>query len=786
MTPHAIFATILIMNVCGQHFSKSVLSEISGIISAEPEVSRRELSRRVCQIIGWRSPNGRLKDMSCRKALLVLERRGILDLPPRKPSYGLTPLNRQAREVDIPDVQCSLRQLGEIIIEPIDNRFSIESKDWFSLLDNYHYLGSGPLCGGQIRYVVKSAKHGYLGALAFTSAAWAMAKRDEYIGWSQNARIFNLQHVVSNARFLILPTVKVKNLASHVLAQALSRLPADWERRYNVRPVLVETFVDPTRFDGACYKAANWTYIGDTAGRRDGIRKNIFVIGLCSDWREQLCREPEIRLGDRPGVESPANWAEEEFGTVRFNDDRLKKRLYIIAQDFFNQTQENVPQACGSKARTMGAYRFFQNSKVTMDVILTAHTEAAIKRIKEHPIVLAPQDTTPLNYSTHSKTKGLGPIHNKKNKAVGLILHDTLAFTEDGVPLGVLDGQCWARDPKDKGKSDRRKGLPIEQKESMKWLRSYRRVAEIQQVCPQTMLVSMGDRESDIYELFDEARHTINGPELLIRAEKTRKRKVVIQTEEGEGKQFLWDFMDHQPISGALQIHIPRTANRQARDARIDVRFAKVNIAPPKNFSKHSPIPVWVVYALEAGTAPNVIKPVSWMLMTTVPVNNFQDAAKRVEWYTRRWGIEVYHRTLKSGCLIKNRQFGKADRITTCLGIDMVVAWRVYHLTMLGRVSPDSPCTAFFNDIEWKALCIFTSKNPVPPTSPPSMRDAVRMVGATGGHLGRKGDGHPGTQTVWKGLQRLDSAVEMYALLTNQSLPPPEYPRDLSNGAKYG
>ena len=153
--------------------------------------------------------------------------------------------------------------------------------------------------------------------------------------------------------------------------------------------------------------------------------------------------------------------------------------------------------------------------------------------------------------------------------------------------------------------------------------------------------------------------------------------------------------MDRQPISGASRIHIPRHANHSARDAKVDIRFAKVDIAPPKNLPKHSPIPVWVVYALEAGADPNVKKPVSWMLMTTAPVNTFKDAAKRVIWYTRRWGIDEYHRILKIGCRIENRQLETADRITTCLGIDMVMGYRVFLLTMLSRVAPDAPFMAF-------------------------------------------------------------------------------------------
>ena len=204
---------------------------------------------------------------------------------------------------------------------------------------------------------------------------------------------------------------------------------------------------------------------------------------------------------------------------MRFYDDRLKERLYTVAQDFFGCPQGSIPEACGAKSRTMGAYRFFQNSKVTMDVLLTAHTEAMIERIQAHKIVLAPQDTTTLSYTTHPMTEGLGPVGHTSDKAIGLILHDTIAFTEEGTPLGVLDAQCWARDPADQGKRERRKRLPIEQKESRKWLRSFHKVAEVQKACPNTKLISIGDRESDIYELFLEASRDPAGPGLLAQFE---------------------------------------------------------------------------------------------------------------------------------------------------------------------------------------------------------------------------------------------------------------------------
>jgi len=752
------------MYVCGQHFSRSILDRIRETVRTEPSISRLSLSRRVCEWLNWRSPNGRLQEMSCRKALAKLNQGGVLDLPRQEKTYGFERTGANPVEPPIAELCCSLRELGEVRVEPVPSRYSKESKIWFALLDRYHYLGSGGLCGAQIRYVVKSSKEGYLGALAFSSGSWALQKRDQYIGWTEAARRANLYRLVTNDRFLILPTVQVKHLASHVLSLALSRLPQDWEGRYQTRPVMVETFVDPSRFAGTCYKAANWVCVGDSAGRRDGIAKKIWLYPLDRRWREVFCAEPPIRLGERPRPEAPKHWAEEEFGTVRLYDNRLKERLYRIVQDFYQDPEASIPEACGSKAGTMGAYRFFQNPKVTMDVVLTAHTEATIERIQKHRVVLVPQDTTTLNYRTHLMTEGLGPVNNTDDSAIGLLLHDTLAFTEEGTPLGILDAQCWARDPQEKRKKDRRKELPIEQKESRKWLRSFQKAAEVQKLCPESMLVVMGDRESDIYELFLEANKEPEGPKLLVRAEKTRKRKV--------DQEFLWDFMAKQRVAGSLKIRVPRRGSCRARDAKIAVRFAPVRLKAPKRYGSVPSIPVWAVYVTERAS-PTVPSPIEWMLLTTVEVKSFSEAQKRVEWYSGRWGIEVYHRTLKSGCRIQDRQLETADRLETCLGLDMVVAWRIYHLAMLGREIPDTPCTVFFKEIEWKALCCYANKTPVPPEHPPSIREAVFMMGAIGGHLGRKSDGFPGTQTLWRGLVRLAGATEMYAILTRQYYPHP-------------
>ncbi len=767
------------MYICGQHFFKSVIDQIQEALQAEPEISRRELSRRVCEWLGWRSASGQLQDMSCRKALGELHRRGVLDLPvlPER-TYGFERSAAAAIEVDAVEVECSLSELDEVSVRPIDSRDRQESRIWFALMDRYHYLGSGPLCGAQIRYFIESSIYGYIGALAFSSASWALRCRDEHIGWTEEARRANLHLVVSNSRFLILPSVRVDNLASQVLSLALSRLPDDWQQRYHARPVMVETFVDPSRFAGTCYKASNWIDIGQTAGRRqDGRPKKILVYHLCPQWKEILCAQPQIQLGVRPRTDEPAHWAEEEFGTIRLYDDRLKQRLYTVAQDFYHCPQGNIPEACGGeRSRAVGAYRLFQNKRVTMDVILDAHTEATIERIKHYPVVLAPQDTTTLDYTTHPMTKDLGPVSRVNSQSIGLLLHDTLAFTEDGTPLGILDAQCWARDPDDRGKKYRRDQLPIEQKESMKWLRSFRKVAQIQKLCPGTMLISIGDRESDIYELFLEASKDPQGPRLLVRAEKTRNRHV--EQEQLIEQQHLWDFMASQSVAGSVQIHIPHSgSNQKARDAWLDVRFAPVTLPPPTRYPSYPPVQAWAVYATERDAPDEITEPIEWMLLTTVPVTSFADAQKQLERYSGRWGIEVYHRTLKSGCRIEDRQLGSADRIETCLGIDMVVAWRIYHLTMLGRETPDVPCTVFFKDIEWKALCCYAHKTPNPPQQPPSLYEAICLVAAVGGFLGKKTNNPPGTQTLWRGLQKLDTATEMYAILNHQ-----DYSHPLQSG----
>jgi hypothetical protein len=228
--------------------------------------------------------------------------------------------------------------------------------------------------------------------------------------------------------------------------------------------------------------------------------------------------------------------------------------------------------------------------------------------------------------------------------------------------------------------------------------------------------------------------------------------------------------------SGGIYLIVSEKENRPARIANLEVRFTEVHLNPPKRHKSLRPVRIWAVLAKEI-EAPANIEPLEWMLLTTCPVLDFDQAVEKLGWYAKRWGIEVYHRTLKSGCKIEQRQLGAADRIEACLAIDMVVAWRIHHLTKLGRETPDVPCTVFFEEAEWKALSAYIKKDPIPPAEPPSLREAIRMVASLGGFLGRKCDGEPGAKSLWLGLQRLDDITDIWKVMSSYtptlSHPPP-------------
>ena len=751
------------MVVCGQSFPEPLLNRLRETIRQEPRLSRRALSRRLCEWLAWKSPNGRLKEMSARCALLKLHREGVLRLP--RPRCGPTARQPLAPPPASPRLEGSVEALFGLELTLVGGPRSASARLYKQLIAAHHYLGYRPACGAQIRYLIRCA-HGVIGALSFSASAWRLAPRDRWIGWSEAARKAHLHLVVANDRFLIVPSVRVKNLASRALALAAKRLSADWQIRYGYRPVLLETFVETRRFRGACYRAANWIEVGTTAGRSRQDqghqatvpRKAILLLPLVAQARTLLSAEPLVLLPTQPSQVkppvSPSDWAEAEFGDTTLGDRRLQRRLWTVARDFFARPNASLPQACGSRAKTKAAYRLFDHPAMQLEQVLRAHYAATQARVAAQAVVLAVQDTTTLNYSTHPATEQLGPITNRADGWLGLHLHSTIAHDPQGTSLGLLDVQCWARDPQAYGKKHRRHQLPLEQKESVKWLRGYQAACRIAQACPDTTVVSVGDREADIYELFLAAAQAgaAGQPraEILVRA--MRERMLV------KVHQRVWDWLPKQAVAGHVEVTVPAKPGSRTRVARLALRFAEVELEPPTNKRRLDRIQVWAVLAQEVGAGRGV-EPVSWQLLTTLPVTSFEGAVEKLRWYAQRFQIEVFHRTLKSGCRMETRQLRNSTRLAACLAVDLVVAWRLVHLTKLGREAPGLPCTACLEEVQWRVLVAVVRREPRAPEQPPTLQQAVRMVASLGGFLGRKGDGQPGVQCLWRGWQRLEDMI---------------------------
>ncbi len=734
---------------CGQQFSPELIEAIES--EAAEGLSRRELSRRICGWLDWRNAAGELKTMSCRKALKELQRKGHLNLPesPHEFKNAGGQKARRGREPKIEEAVFtgSLEQLGGIEIIPVFGG-SRRSRIWNTLMARYHYLGEAKLCGAQMRYLIWS-DYGWLGGFAFSACSWHAADRDAWIGWDGRARGQNRDYVINNSRFLILPSVEVSNLGSYVLSQCLGRVAGDWQWRFGYEPLLLESFVEEGRFDGGVYRAANWQEVGQTSGSHrqgryynaDCPRKKIFLYPLKNDCQSRLQQSLSSRALE-PAQESepkePTDWAEEEFGGVRLPDRRLEERLLTLARDFYASPQDDIPQACGRKSKIKAAYRFMENPKVSMPVLLESHAEATAKRMSSESVVLSVQDTTFLNYSTHPMTQGLGPIGGPSENVIGLVLHDTVAFNLRGTPLGVLDAQCWARESA---------GSSEKEKESLKWQRSLEAVDRAQKHCPETTIVNVSDRESDIYELFEwQSQSPQERPQLLIRAQHNRALP---------GQSHLWDYMWRQPVAGTQSVHVPRQGKQPARTADLEIRYDRITLQPPSGKRSKNPVEVWAVYATEANPPKGTTEPLEWLLLTTLPVDSFEKATEKIDWYTLRFQIEVYHRTLKSGCNIEDRQLEFAENLERALAIDMVVAWRIFYMTKLGRETPDLPASVFLEEDQWKALSCYINETPIPPSQPPTLQQAIRMIASLGGFIGRKSDGQPGTETLWRGIQRL-------------------------------
>lgn len=448
-----------------------------------------------------------------------------------------------------------------------------------------------------------------------------------------------------------------------------------------------------------------------------------------------------------------ASWAEDEFGDADLGDVRRNARLLQLATVLGAQPNASLPEATNDPACLKAAYRFFANDYVRAQAILASHFHSTKARMRAARLVLAVQDTSYLDWTDHPHTTGLGPLATPSHQ--GLLVHTTLALTPERVPLGLLQQQVWARE-KDVRRNQDHKQRPICDKESQKWLRSLQAVIAARAECPDTHLVSVGDREADVYDLFLLERPA--GVDLLVRAAQDRKAE--------HPEKYLWATMATASLAATVTLHIGARAGVAAREASLKIRWKQVTLRPPNSRAKEKlpNITVWVVWACESSPPPGV-EAIEWMLLTTVPISSTEDALRILDWYACRWGIEVWHKVLKSGCRIEEKQLETAERLQRCLALYSVIAWRILYATMLARVAPDVACTVLLDEEEWQALYCRIHRVAVAPAKPPSLRQAVGWIAQLGGFLGRKRDGEPGVTVLWKGFQHLVDITAMYRIM---------------------
>lgn len=279
----------------GRIFTSEDIDLIKWTRKRYPQLSRKELAATVCEFLEWTTPAGRAKIPQCRSFLEKLEQAGFIELPPAITMSGKSTWNVRIPDftIDTTPITCKLKEIEPIQLEIA--RAGSDLKHWRQYVNEYHMLGDKEVFGSRLAYFIKSRKT-ILGCLQFSASSWALKSRDEWIGWKVQDRKLRLHLIVNNSRFLILPWVNVKNLASKVLSLAINQLQEDWLREYCYAPVLLETFVDTSHFAGTCYKASNWTYLGETQGRgrmdREKehalSRKAIYMYPLQKDFRDCL------------------------------------------------------------------------------------------------------------------------------------------------------------------------------------------------------------------------------------------------------------------------------------------------------------------------------------------------------------------------------------------------------------------------------------------------------------------------------------------------------------------
>jgi hypothetical protein len=705
--------------------SQNTVIRIKDWLCKSKSEGRSALARFLCGALNITDHLGKPRLAGVHIALRVLESRGFWKLPK---AQGAVRAQQQPRRLNtaVPapqGVPAQVEQIKGLRLIEVSAEEDELFRTWNELMLTEHPLKDCRLVGRQLRYLIGS-DHGWLGAIGFGSCALRLSVRDEWIGWDSPTRKSFQERVINMTRFLIRPQVRCQNLASRVLGLCLQRVGSDFAARYGFEPWLLESFVDTEQHLGTCFQAANWLPIGTTAGlgrnhtpsRPAKTHKAVYVYELTRDWRSCMGIPPRSEKIKPVSLEEAfqnGKWVEAEFGNVDLGHKDTVSRLVRIATAKAQHPSAPYTECfAGNRHELKAYYRFIGNEReaISPQGILRGHRERTVGRMKNHKRVLVIQDTTDLDFSERLHCNGLGDIGKNQTGAVsqGLKMHSSLAVSEEGLPLGVLDTQIYASHFDDAKKAQNR---PIEEKESYRWLRTIDDLNDLAEYLPATELIGIGDRESDMFELFDHRRRKAPGIHLLVRAKHNR----CLEDEEQSRK--LFDHLAALPVMAQAQIEVPRQREKKskpskpgcialpARTAHVELKWDKVTLSAPATSQTRNlqPVELYALYLVEPHP-PQGAKALRWVLLTTVPITSRKEALRCLRWYTMRWRIEEWHRVLKSGGHIESHQHHTADRLARAISIDAVIAWRVMLLALLGREVPEMPCELVFSRWECRVL----------------------------------------------------------------------------------
>jgi len=446
-------------------------------------------------------------------------------------------------------------------------------------------------------------------------------------------------------------------------------------------------------------------------------------------------------------------WVKEEFSWSDFEDKRLFLRLLAVANDLSKNPIAPINQASGEWKIAKAAYRFFDNEKVTEDVILKSHILRTKKRVIDHSgIVLAIQDTSFLNYSHMKCSNDLGPIGKNEPCCMGLVLHSEYAVTAEGLPLGFLHQEIWARDKEEAGLSDKTRHLkPIDDKESSKWIDGLKQQARL--FGRDNNVVAVCDRECDIYKFFAVAQEL--NQKFVVRAFHDRCL---------DGGEKLWQSFDSQPVKFRYNISLPESDEI----ATLSVKYAKQSFklsAHKKNLnnSPKSLKNICAVYLYEENP-PSHREPISWMLLTNLPIKSAKNAKTVIGYYKQRWKIEILHKIMKSGCSIELTRLETNKRRFPFVALKSIIASRLLLITHYNKILPSEPASSVLTQAEQNALYSI-KHNKVVLNASFSVAKAIQWLAELGGYLSRKADPLPGPTHVWRGWQRLQDYTKMFSLM---------------------